>query len=281
MTRVFSFCIYGPPNPKYYTGLLENLQLIDQHYPGWGIFVYVGADVPREYIDMLSRRNNVAIRETGIVGHKNSVYRFFAIDEPWVDLMMVRDADSRVHWKDRWAIRSFLASNYTTHIIRDNKYHTNEIMAGLWGIRKNPTIPSIRSLFLEWTPVSGGSGSEDDPHGFGIDQNFLKLVLYEKLRANAYVTYSNHRIMPGEIGIEFPFEWDHAVYCGRLEEINYVDTNSTDRISDVIQLPKTVIRFEKAHSTAQPENTVIPNFRELPSLSKSSSNGLLSFINRK
>jgi hypothetical protein len=280
MTRVFSFCIYGPPNPKYYTGLLENLQLIDQHYQGWGIFVYVGADVPRDYVDTLRQHTNVAIRETGIVGHKNSVYRFFAIDEPWVDVMMVRDADSRVHWKDRWSIRSFLASKYTTHIIRDNKYHTNEMMAGLWGIRKNSTIPSIRSLFLEWTPVSGGSGSEDDPHGFGIDQNFLKLVFYEKIKSNAYITYSNSRILPGEIGIEFPFEWDHTVYCGRLEQINYTDIESKDPVSNVLQLPKTVIRFEKAQSTVQSE-IVFSNFRELPALSKSSSNGVLSFINRK
>lgn len=278
MTRVFSFCIYGPPDPKYYTGLLENIEIVDHHFPGWSVIVYVGADVPSEYVQALGKRRNVILRTTGITGHKNSVYRFFAIDEPWIDVMLVRDADSRIHWKDRWAIRVFMSSGYSAHIIRDHHYHAEVILAGLWGLRKGVLTTSIRSLYAAWTPVSAGSGADGDPHGFGIDQNFLKMEIYPKIKTTSYVTFSNNRILGGETGVEFPFDWNPNIYCGRVEEVNYSDSTVTDPTSGVIRLPKTVLRFDTAH--ASPMVDTGGSFREIPAISQSSGS-VLNFLNKK
>jgi hypothetical protein len=158
----------------------------------------------------------VLLRFTNILGHKNSVHRFFAIDEPNVNLMLVRDADSHVHWKDRWAINDFLASGKGAHMIRDHPFHTCPILAGLWGIRKGVLKESIRDIYERWTPVSAGSGTE--PHGFGIDQNFLTLCIYRLIANDAIIHYSHDICMyAGEHLVKFPFEWNKDFYCGRRE----------------------------------------------------------------
>lgn len=214
--NVFSFCIYGPEQPKYHGDLLRNIDIITEHFPDWRIFIYVGADTTESYIRTLNSYPNVLLRFTNIVGHKNSVHRFFAIDEPNVNLMMVRDADSHVHWKDRWAINDFLASGKGVHMIRDHPWHTCRILAGLWGIRKGVLKESIRDIYERWTPVSAGSGK--DPHGFGIDQNFLTVCIYDRIADDSIVHYSHDICMfAGEHLVKFPFEWNKEFYCGRRE----------------------------------------------------------------
>lgn len=228
MVNVFSFCLFGLPRTDiegfplgpYYDGLLENIELIRKYYPTWTTYVYLGEDVSEDFAMYLINKyySNIRIRRTGIVGHENTVHRFFAIDEPDVEAMFVRDADSRIHWKDRWAIQSFLGQGYgNVHIIRDHEQHRSSIAAGMWGMRKGALNESIRELYKNWTPVWAGHGDKDSLKGYGIDQNFLSRVIYTKIRREVFVNYSNGKLAKGEIGVEFPFQWSHDMYVGRPE----------------------------------------------------------------
>ena len=85
-----SFCLYGPPNPKYYDGLLRNIEQIHMHFPGWVIYVYTGADVSQPFLDRMTQ-SGVRLRPTGKTGPILMMYRFLAIDEPDIDVMMVRE----------------------------------------------------------------------------------------------------------------------------------------------------------------------------------------------
>lgn len=228
MVNAFSFCLYGPETPKYYDGLLENLVLIQHHYPTWRIYVYLGNDVPRSFGERLRGTPQVVVRDTGIVGHRNSMYRFFAIDEPDVDLVLFRDADSRIHWKDRWAIQRFLDSGKTAHLIRDHRDHGAPILAGLWGLRKGVLQRPLRDLVAEWVPEHAGSGDANDPLGFGIDQNFLRLVLYPLITSDALVHYSFNCLYAGEHAEAFPFEWTDDLYCG--QQVELVGPSRGDRV---------------------------------------------------
>ena len=219
MVNAFSFCIYGREQPKYHTGLLDNIQLASVHFPDWRVIVYVGSDTSTDYIRTLQAAPNVVVRMTGITGHRNSLYRFFALEEPNVELMMVRDADSRIHWKDRWAIQRFLESGRGAHIIRDHRQHDIQMLAGLWGLRKGVLARPLREMVAEWSPVHGGSGSVDDPLGFGIDQNFLRLVLYPLITEHSLVTYSFNCVYLGEHAERFPFDWTDDLYCGQRVEL--------------------------------------------------------------
>lgn len=210
MVNAFSFCLYGPEKPRYHEGMMENLQLIQQHFLDWRVFVYVGDDITEERIQKMVSYPQVILRKTGKLGEVNMIHRFFAIDEPGVDLMLVRDADSRIHWKDRWAIQQFVKSDAVLHIIRDHKEHTSPILGGLWGLRK--TDFSVQRAYEQYV--------EDKSlgHRWAHDQNFLADIVYPKFKSQAIVHFSHERIYKGELGFAFPFQWTNDIYCGRIEE---------------------------------------------------------------
>lgn len=212
MVNAFSFCLYGPRNLRYYSPLLENIRIASQYFPNWKVYIYVAPDVDAEYVKVLQSYSNVVLRSTGVTGAINMIYRFMAIDEPEVDIMMVRDADSLMHWRDRWAIGRFVSQpKYVAHTIRDNIQHTAHIMGGLWGIRKSAGL-TIADEYLAY---------KNDPKDLGVahDQNFLGSQIYPKVVDRMLVHYSNGRIRLGETGEEFPFAWSNDVYCGRIESV--------------------------------------------------------------
>jgi hypothetical protein len=218
MVNVFSFCIFGPPNPLYYDGLLENIDIISLHFRDWLVYIYVGNDVSESYINKLLVYSNVRIIRTGISGFRNTIYRFFAYDDPIVDVVMFRDADSRIHWKDRWAINMFLnQTSCKAHVIRDHKEHACYIPAGLWGMRRGAFSGSIQEIYNNWVPRYQGNGDPKNVEGFGVDQNFLSDIVYSKIVYTLYVNCSFRILFVNEIGTTFPFEWNDKIYCGRVE----------------------------------------------------------------
>lgn len=212
MVNAFSFCLYGPTSVFYHQGFLENLSLIKKYYPGWVVYAYLGLDTEPAFRESVLADPTVRVRDTGIAGAKNMIHRFFAIDEPDVDVCFFRDADSRIHWKDRWAIDRFVQSRFLCHVIRDHPDHTAQIMGGLWGLRKG-VIPSMRDLFAAWTPVHAGYGNPSDAEGFGVDQNFISSELYPQVKGYLLVHFS-YNLFVGETGVRFPFRYTIDMYCG-------------------------------------------------------------------
>jgi len=214
--KVFSFCLYGPYNPRYYPGMIENIHLIHKHFPGWYIYIYVGADVDQHTIDILKSAPRVILRMTGKLGAGNMINRFFAIDEPEVELMMVRDADSRVHWRDRWAIRQFERSPAIAHSIRDYPLHTAALMGGLWGLKKgsNLHIQTEYAAFLA-NPVY---------MGMAHDQDFLGDRIYPSVKSRLLSHIGNGGPCGiGETCHPFPFPPQDNFYCGKVEYTGFVD----------------------------------------------------------
>ena len=218
MVNAFSFCLYGPKTDRYYTGMQQNVLLALKHFPAWKVYVYIAPDVEPDMVLWLRGYNNVVLRNTHVIGAANMIHRFYAIDESDVDIMMVRDADSRIHWKDRWAIRAFARQpQFIAHTIRDNIEHTAAMMGGLWGIRKSSGL----NMHHEYTHYVE---DQSKGHRQGHDQNFLGDVIYPKVVARMLVHYSNKRRKVGETAVEFPFDWSNDFYCGRVEDpAKYVD----------------------------------------------------------
>lgn len=237
MVNAFSFCIYNDYNPRYYPGLLENIDLIRKHFPAFFVYVYVGNDVPDSFVADL-RTRNVILRFTHETGPRNMIHRFFAIDEPEVDLMFVRDADSRVHWKDRWAIREFLNTPAASvHILRDHLDHTTAIMGGLWGMRKIPGV-RIQSLYDEHR------ASNPVGHGVGLDQDFLIDCVYPRA-VPAMLIHSSQvwKYRPVETIVPFPFAYTLDIYCGRIEDVNYAEPGAPAAALENKAKPRTFLTF--------------------------------------
>ena len=216
MAAVVSFCIYGPERPLYYQGLLENIELARRYFPTWKVYVYAGADVSETYKQKLLKHPNVVLRETGQLGAINMIHRFFAIDELGNDTMFVRDADSRIHWKDRWAIRDFLSRpEFVAHTIRDNKQHTAKMMGGLWALRKQSGV-HIKTEYEIF------KNNEVDHH-LAHDQNFLIERIYPQVKHRLLVHRCEDAMgVKGEHVLLFPFAYSEDVYCGRIEN-DFVD----------------------------------------------------------
>jgi hypothetical protein len=142
--------------------------------------------------------------------------RFFAIDDEDVEIMMVRDADSHVHWKDRWAINDFLSKpEFLVHTIRDHVEHTAKLMGGLWGMRKIPEF-SIRKQYELFTqnPID---------RGYGLDQSFLTTYIYPYIINVLLVHVSGGFVFQNEHSVKFPFVYSESLYCGRNDGSDFVD----------------------------------------------------------
>lgn len=238
MVNVFSFCLYGPENPRYYPGMIENVILAQTYFPSWKVLVYYAPDVTQDMVGRLQSYSNVVLRPTGQVGPINMIHRFYAIDEPTVELMMVRDADSRIHWKDRWAIQQFLKDSSVLHIIRDHKEHTSPVLGGLWGLRKVAGF-SIRQAYESYTE------DKELGHRWAHDQNFLADVIYPKFLSQSMVHFSHRRIFKGENYVfPFPFEWSNDIYCGRIEEPVFRE-KSIPRNPPLSFLPNVLVKLSR------------------------------------
>lgn len=244
MNSVFSFCLYGPKNPKYYTGLLENIYLAGKYFPTWKVYVYYAPDVEEDILTTLRACTSVVLRPTGIVGEPNMIRRFFAIDEPDVEIMMVRDADSRIHWKDRWAIRDFVSKpEFTAHTVRDHKEHTAKLMGGIWGLRKSAGI-NVQTEYANY--------KEDKSlgHRLAHDQNFLGDVIYPKVLPGLLVHYSFHKRPNETNAFQFPFEWNGEIYCGKTEDVFYDTPQPALKLRSF--LPEVPIRVRETPTEAPP-----------------------------
>lgn len=210
--KVVSFCIYGS-NEKYCRGLLENIEIITDKLPDFHIFIYVGDNVPKEWIDKYNKSDKVKLIYTNRIGHDNMINRFLAIDEPNVDLMIVRDADSRIHDRDLWCIYHFIHSGFAAHTIRDHQFHVTQIMGGLWGLKKNvlngKTISELYSLYNSKNVVV---------NQVQHDQYFLRDMLYNLIKPNLiiYGLYSDLCFGRDENFLIIPFPVKNNDFCGQV-----------------------------------------------------------------
>jgi hypothetical protein len=211
--KVVSFCIYGS-NEKYCLGLLENINIIKKKLPDFYVFIYVGNDVPENYISLYSSYDKVKLIYTNRIGHDNMINRFFAIDEDNVELMIVRDADSRIHNRDLWCINHFIESHFSAHTIRDHPYHVAKIMGGLWGLKKGLLNDKIKNIYSFYN--NKGSVINQIQH----DQYFLKDAIYNLIKKNLIVYINDYKLCleNGENICLIPFPIINNDFCGQVVE---------------------------------------------------------------
>jgi hypothetical protein len=89
------------------------------------------------------------------------MWRFLGIDDDDVEVMISRDADARLSYREKVCIDIFMESDYLLHSIRDNLSH-NDIMGGMWGIKKNDRV-IMKELSKDWKG-----------HYYDSDQKFLR-----------------------------------------------------------------------------------------------------------
>jgi len=172
--------------------MLTNIELIQKSFTEWYIWIYLGTEVPQKIIDTLRAIECVKIIETHETGWVNMFYRFFPIDDPSVDIAIIRDADSRVNERDSACIHDFIDSSKLAHIIRDHPNHlSRKIMAGMWGIKRGLLDISITDFFHTWRKTRTTE--------FWDDMNFLDSEIYPRIK--------NSLLLHDELFENEPPEW--------------------------------------------------------------------------
>lgn len=167
MNKVISFSLWGN-NRKYTFGSISNAELALEIYPDWTCRFYVDVNVPMSILDKLSTFSNTKIYSQNIQGDwKSMFWRFEASYDQSVDIAIFRDTDSRLSWREKYAVDEWLVSDKTFHIMRDHPYHNFPILGGMWGIKNNKKYPM--QILLE---------TFNKTNHYGTDYKFFADQLY-------------------------------------------------------------------------------------------------------
>ena len=139
----------------YNYGALENALLAKIIFPDWICRIYYSKNTNNKIINVLKSFDNVELILKNapendeinvtehILGEDRKVWRccqywrFLPAFDKSVDIVIVRDIDARLCYKDKYAVDEWLASNKDFHILRDHSAHKRAIMGGLWGCRNS------------------------------------------------------------------------------------------------------------------------------------------------
>ena len=235
--KVLSFSLWGN-KPMYTTGAIRNAEDAKTVYPDFECWFYVHQQtVPKEIIEKLQEFDNTKlIFKTGDINDINlkpRMWRFEAIDDPEVEIMMSRDTDTRFTLREKLAVDEWLNSGKNFHIMRDHPLHEQKMMAGMFGVKK---IPQTR----EWKPLIDHFKPN---HPYFYDQDFLRMVIYPHIKDNAVIHATFHKHEPN--CRNFPIK-----YCDEYRFVGeYVYADESRNAENVQQLKTIVDKFRTVYDS--------------------------------
>lgn len=181
--NIISYSLYGN-NPRYTLPLLENSKIALDLYSGWIIYVYHDNTVSQDFLFQL-RENNVITINIEQSEHENlppKMWRFLPVENPLIDCVIFRDADSLLTLRERDLVLNWMESDKLVHIIRDHPLHIAPILAGMFGI-KQTSFHILSRLIKDQKP--------DIIHRpIDYDQVFLADYFYPKIKDLALIHVS-------------------------------------------------------------------------------------------
>lgn len=136
MNQVISYSLYGK-DLRFMVGAIKNAQLAQMFFPDFTVRYYVGASVPtwvRSTLDLFMDVEQVEVDMPE--NHLAKLWRFQAILDPDVDVVLSRDVDARLGLREAYAHKEFLESDFGFHIIRDHPTgHNWFISAGMFAVK--------------------------------------------------------------------------------------------------------------------------------------------------
>lgn len=188
MKQVISYSLYGN-QPRFLVGAIKNAQLAQVFFPGFTARYYVGNSVPtwvRSTLDLFPNVEQIPVGERE--DSTARLWRFRAIYDPTVDVVLSRDADARLSLREAIAHQEFLDSEFDFHIIRDHPTgHGYLISAGMFAC-KTKGMHFFEKILGE-TPLRDT---------YMQDQEFLTYGIYPHIAANCLVhdEYYNYQPTP-------------------------------------------------------------------------------------
>jgi len=145
-------------------------------------------------------------------------WRFEAIADADVSVMISRDTDSRLTHRESAAVNEWLQSDKLFHVMRDHPEHNTEILGGMWGARK-PILQDINHLMKAYNKGDF----------WQVDQNFLREVVWPR------ISYTVCVHDPFFAKIPFPRRREGYEFVGQVwDENENTIAEHIDRLKEVI-----------------------------------------------
>lgn len=221
MKKVICFSLWGDKY-RYTGGALQNIDLAKIIYPDWTCRFYVGKDTSQNLVNKMKSNTNVeVIIMDGTCDWTGMFWRFLAASDPNVDVMISRDADSRLSYREKFAVDEWVNSDFDFHIMRDHQYHGVPILGGMWGVKKG-LLSNLEKMIFDF----------EKGDFLGVDQNFLGKYVYPLV--------ANKSLVHDEFFEQKPF----PVNCGERNKEHFIGQayDGDGSILDVEQYGKVFIQ---------------------------------------
>jgi hypothetical protein len=172
--KIISYSLYNGRRKDVVNGII-NCFLAEKIYPGWICRFYIDNTLPPSIKQALLTFQHVELVE--MPTHKGSeamLWRFHPASEDDVDIMISRDGDSWLSYRELSCVNQFIESDKKFHIIRDHCYHSQKIMGGVWGAKKG-AFPQMKSM------------SDEFSRNNTYDQGFLAEYVYPQIVSNSMI----------------------------------------------------------------------------------------------
>lgn len=211
MKNVISYSIWGE-NPMYWVGALRNIELAKKYYPDWICRFYIDKKSKQELIDTIKGDNVEVVFVDSKDSFHGMFWRFWASEDPDVNIFLSRDCDSRLSDREVSAVNEWLSSNKDFHIMRDHPYHKVPILGGMWGCRNGIMRKiGLTKMIENWNQYQSK----------GIDQDFLGKCVYP-LVINKSMEHSEFNLRFGGEIRPFPTIRNNYEFVGDVFDENEI-----------------------------------------------------------
>lgn len=225
MKKCISYSLWGD-NKVYTYGMVENVLLAKEVYPGWTVRIHYNDTVPPHIIEWFKSQENAELIHHPGTKKKasNTLWRFEDMFTDWI--VIVRDSDSRLNIREKAAVDEWLESTKDFHIMRDHEHHTVPIIAGSFGCRNNACkylpFPNTSDNY-NMCPLDFVYGKHvfdtfvnqlrDADDYYMIDQKFLYHYIYPRVVLQSMVHASHNAYEP------FAKQFPDTLYKGFVVEV--------------------------------------------------------------
>ncbi|MEM7070816.1 MAG: hypothetical protein AAF403_03545 [Pseudomonadota bacterium] len=180
--KVVSMCLWGT-NPSYWQGAVRSANEMEEYYPGWELQIIYDETLPvfavEELIECGAHMVPATKNQKRLFG---GLWRFYASHDETIGHFVCRDADSRFSKRESEDVKDWMESGKLFHIIRDDIWHCDIMLAGLWG-GLGGRLPNLEPSALQ---LYGESIRKWD------DQEFLRDIVWPMIKDHCLIHDDNY-----------------------------------------------------------------------------------------
>ena len=223
MKQVISYSLYGN-HMRFLVGAIKNAELAQRFFPGFTVRYYTGKSVPYWVLSTLNIFPNTEIlRVNEPEDNLARMWRFYAILDDDVDVVLSRDVDARLSLREAEAHQEFMDSEFGFHIIRDHPTgHGYLISAGMFAVKTK----TVKDFFGKiW-------GEVELRDTYMQDQEFMAHMIYPHVASNCLIHDQYYNYMPTPPSVKRRIKRDKLStlsHIGAAVDENDVYVYQTDR----------------------------------------------------